>query len=59
MFLFVKLKELSLEATHFFFLFDCTQFLTLLCRLEPNQHYNRYVFQIVIDTQTEEVRKNM
>lgn len=41
------------------FFFECTQFLTLLCRLEPNQPYYRYVFYIVIDTQSEEVRNDM
>lgn len=28
---------------HIFF-FDCTPILPLLCKLEPNQHYNMYVF---------------
>lgn len=57
MFLFVKLKELFFfEAMSFF---DCTEFQTLLCRLEPKYYYDGYIFLIVVDTEIEEVRNNM
>lgn len=49
-------RTLFFEAMSFF---DCTEFQTLLCRLEPKYYYDGYIFLIVVDTEIEEVRNNM